>query len=126
MEEKKCSLFGVLPSAQLEVMNSWSREAVQASIPQPHGVCEEGMEQGRDVGWCRTGLSSAERGREEYEMHIAPSRITVAPDHFGTQWHHQGLGKWYCRGIGIVLITSPTTVIREKQGVSKLADAKPD
>lgn len=99
---------------------------MQASVLQPHRGCREDMEEGRDAGWCRTGLSSAKRGREEYEIHIASSRITVAPDHFGIQWHRQGLGRWYCHGIGTVLITGPTTVTGEKQGVSKLADAKPD
>jgi len=67
---------------------------VQVSSPRPHGGCKEGMERDRDAGWCRTGLSSAERGREEYKVQIASSRITVAPDDFGTQWHCQGLVKW--------------------------------
>lgn len=67
--------------------------------------------------------------REEYEIHIASSRITVAQDRFGIQWYCQGfrrtmlLWHWY---VAVEFITGPTTAFEGRQGVSKLADAKQD
>lgn len=66
--EENCSLFGVLPSAQLQGRSSWSREYMQAFVFWLHRECEEGMEQGRDA----QGPSDAGQGyalqKEQREM----------------------------------------------------------
>lgn len=101
---------------------------MQASVPRSCKGSGKLMEQGRGAEWLMTGLSSAERGREEYEIHIASRRITVAPDHLGIQWHPrfwQVVLPWHWYN-GKMLITDLTAFNGEKQGISKLADAKPD
>lgn len=79
-------------------MNSWSRETVRDSCVLAPWRLQGGDGAGQG---CRMVQDRAKRCRGGYKIHIASSRITVAWDHFGIQWHCQGfrrmilLWHWY-------------------------------